>query len=797
MNDFHLDQLQSPPEWSLLVGEIGRGAVYAAVVFFFLSAIAWVFLPKLKEATVAAAWAFGLGCASILVSFATLTTLFITNRFEYAYVWAHGDAQNTLQYRIAAVWSGQEGSFLLWATAAAVCALITVHRTKQYRRWYTVATSFVLGGLASILAFESPFRMNLVEGKPFVPAAGQGLAPSLLNYWVVIHPPTIFLGFGALTVMFAMGFAAMLDKDRDSWVPIVRPWSIAAMTVLGLGLCMGGFWAYETLGWGGFWMWDPVENVSFVPWVLAIALVHGMLVQRAKHGWQASNFLLAGLPFLTFVYGTFLTRSGLLSQASVHSFAEMESNALKLLLVLMGGAFLVYLGLWGVRAFQAARKPEEVPGGTIANRKGWYLIGNILLAAMGLATLIGMSVPLVQALRGQAPKVVEETLYHQVLSWVFVPLMLAMAIGPFMSWKGSTGKEFRERVYTILCFSIGLAGLVIFLFVVTPFKNIVNFQPTIHMPMGLKVNGLAWMMFLLTVCCFALVGNAWKVAEKWKRSKWGSMPYMSHIGLAVLMTGLIMSRGMEQHGSSVVATGHPGQLLGYNVVYRGLTSDLKDRTNQAVFDVYDSKQPDKLLFTARPGLYEVVMGDGQTTNMVWPAIRHQFFHDVYFSLGQPQRFGQDLSLPEKQSTAFGGAKITYLGMSRQGQLGQAGTVFTANVQIEKDGKTETVSPSLEIGGADGAIRKPVTTQSGMTIEFSGMNVADKSVQLRVDSDMMVFPVDIYHKPLTGLVWFGCGLMTLAGLLSAYAARVPKPVTTTDTEPGRKRPIGDRELIGTT
>lgn len=369
MKDFTLDQLQRPPDWSLFTGDLGRGAVYAAIVLFLVAACAWAFLPKLKEATRVGAWAFALGCTGILLAFVTLAVLFVNNRFEYAYIWEHGDATNALQYRVAAVWSGQEGSFLLWATAASIWALVTVAKTGIYRRWYTVAYSFVLGGLASILAFESPFKMNLFEGAPFVPPAGQGLAPSLLNYWVVIHPPTIFMGFGALTVLFAMGFAAMLEKNRDAWVPIVRPWAIAAMAILGLGLCMGGFWAYETLGWGGFWMWDPVENVSFVPWVLSIALVHGLIVQRAKQGWQATNFLFAGLPFLTFLYGTFLTRSGMLSSASVHSFAEMESNALKLLLVLMAGAFIGYLGLWGYRAVQAARSPVEAPAGTWGKKR--------------------------------------------------------------------------------------------------------------------------------------------------------------------------------------------------------------------------------------------------------------------------------------------------------------------------------------------------------------------------------------------------------------------------------------------
>lgn len=772
MNDLNPNDLLTPPAWSLQVGELGRVLVLLSVVLFALSGAAWFLSKKLPILQTSAKISFSSACVAILGAFVSLGVLFANNRFEFAYVYGHADTHNLLQYRIAGIWSGQEGSFLLWATCSAIFALLTVARTNIYRRWYSIAFSFFLGGLGSILAFESPFKLNLFEGKPFVPADGLGLAPSLQNYWVVIHPPTIFLGFGSLTALFALAFAALAERDYENWIPIVRPWAIVSVTLVGLGLCMGGFWAYETLGWGGFWMWDPVENVSFVPWCFAIALVHGVIVQATKKKWQISNLLMGGLPFLVFVYGTFLTRSGFLSDASVHSFAEMDRSALKLLVFLMGGATLGFAGLWAFRAFQARSTVIEEKPVTGPRREAFYMVGITTLLTMGIATMLGMSVPFVQALKGEKPRVVEEALYHQVLAWIFVPLMLLMAVTPFVSWRGMKTKDLVARIYTILCVSVGVTGLLLFLTVVTKFSKNLNMAPTVTLLGRFEVQNLAWPLVLVGLCVFVLVANFWRVGELVKRSKLGVAPFLAHIGVAVLMAGLIISRAFEVKGQSMVMQNHPGRLLNYEVRFAGMTSDEHDRDNKMKLAVYDPHNPgSKPLFTATPGLYKVEGADGQSSTMRWPYIHKGWLMDTYVALGEPQTdAGSDITLPVGKSTQLGGLTLTYLKMTREGEFGMKGTRFGALVSVSGGGKTETLHPEMELGEGGQTVMHPAKLDDQMQLAMVGMDAASKSAVLRVQLATPIYPIEIYHKPMTSLVWLGTGLMTLSGFASAYYRR---------------------------
>lgn len=771
MNDLIPDEFVAPPAWSLTLGIVGRILILVSAGVFSVSGLSWLLSHRWKRLEPIGKIGFNCACAGLVGAFVVLGVLFATNRFEFEYVYGHADTHNALAYRIAGIWSGQEGSFLLWATASAIFALATVGRTGAYRRWYTVAYSFFLGGVASILAFESPFRLNLFEGKPFVPIEGMGLAPSLQNYWVIIHPPTIFLGFGSLTALFALAFAALATKDYESWIPVVRPWAIVSVTLVGLGLCMGGFWAYETLGWGGFWMWDPVENVSFVPWCFAAAFVHGVIVQVTRKKWQMSNMLFGALPFLVFVYGTFLTRSGFLSDASVHSFAEMDRSALKLLIVIMAGTTLGFSGLWCFRALQQRKLAVAAEKSPSLSREAFYTFAIMALLMMGAATMVGMSVPLIQALKGQKASVVEEAMYHQVLPWIFIPIMLLMAVTPFVAWRGMAAKELAAKVYSILCVTVAFTGLALFLCVVTPFGKRIQLAPEVTMLGKFHVNGLAWITALVGICLFVIVANGWRLAEILKRSKMGTAPFLAHIGVAILMTGLIVSRGFEQKARSIVMADHPGRLLDYEVRYRGMTLKDTNRDNRLLLDVYSAHGKGELLFTASPGLYKTKMAGGKDATMVWPHIERGLLMDTYISLGQPQTDASgEVTVPMGETANFGGLAFTYDKMTRQGEFGQKGAKFGAEVTVRGGGRSATLKPSLELGDGGAMIEHPVELDKNMQLAMVRMNASDKSITLRVQLTTPVYPIEIYHKPMTILVWLGSAVLTISGLLAAYYRR---------------------------
>ncbi|MBL8040765.1 MAG: cytochrome c biogenesis protein CcsA [Chthonomonas sp.] len=781
MDNNQLAGLIAPPTWSLTLGVVGRFLILAAAGLFALSGVSWFASVKWKLGERIGKIGFLSGCVALIGAFVALGVLFANNRFEFEYIYGHSDLANALGYRIAGIWSGQEGSFLLWGTCSAVFGLLTVAKTQAYRRWYSIVFCFFLGGIASILAFESPFNLNMVGGKPFVPEDGLGLAPSLQNYWVIIHPPTIFLGFGSLTCLFALAVAALATRDYEKWIPIVRPWAIISTTLVGVGLCMGGFWAYETLGWGGFWMWDPVENVSFVPWCFAAALLHGVIVQATKKKWQITNLMLAGLPFLIFVYGTFLTRSGLLSDASVHSFAEMDRSALKLLNIVMGVSTLGFLGLWGVRAWQSRNAPKPSEASTGVRREGFYMVGITLLLVMGIATAIGMSVPLMQALRGEKPRVVEEGVYHQVLSWIFVPTMILLAVTPFVAWRGMRARDLISRIYTIFCITVGLSGLILFATVVTPFGHQIDLEPTVTLLGKFPVKGLTWLMILVGICMFAFVGNLWCVAGLFKRSKLGTAPFITHLGLAILMSGLIISRGFERKGEGMVMQDHPGRLLNYEVRYAGMTLNEHDRNNKLKLAIFDPGKKGGPLFTAYPGLYRVQMADGRESVMVWPHIERGFLMDTYVSLGQPQMgAGQEFSVKKGESISFGDFTIKYLEMTRKGEPGQMGTRFGALVKVTQGDKTQTLNPEMELGGEQGMIEHPVKLADQLELAMAGMNAADKSVRLKIQVTVPIYPVEIFHKPMTSLVWLGTGVMTFGGFLSAFYRRSRRPDSTANS-----------------
>ncbi|RYG39457.1 hypothetical protein EON79_24055, partial [bacterium] len=324
-------------------------------------------------------------------------------------------------------------------------------RAGQFTRPAAGAMAIFLAGICAIIHKGSAFTfLNDVvqKGEVLLPPNGNGLTPSLQNYWVAIHPPTIFSGFGLLIVPFGLGVAGVIRRDLTGWIAAARPFALWGVAILGLGISMGGLWAYETQGWGGFWAWDPVENVSLVPWLFLVALAHSLLIQARTARGSIATLVLAGLPFLAFVYGTFLTRSGLLDKVSVHSFASMEADALRYLRGMLIGLAIGYVAyvVQSIRLAKALPAPVPVERPAGYDRGQAYAAGIVLISLIAVVVSVGMSWPVLQVLRGGEGARIEEPTYHKALVWFFIPVMLLMAVGPFLTWKAEVPKETWRRV---------------------------------------------------------------------------------------------------------------------------------------------------------------------------------------------------------------------------------------------------------------------------------------------------------------------------------------------------------------
>ncbi|MFN7171450.1 MAG: cytochrome c biogenesis protein CcsA [Fimbriimonadaceae bacterium] len=755
----------------MLIGHVGSGLIWLAILTFFASVVLWAIRPRYAAGERLAKISFTVGCFALFGAFAALAALFMTDQFQYEYVFGRSDRINPWYYKFASVWAGQEGSFLLWAVCSALFALVAMKSTGLYRRWYTIANAFFLGSLAAILAYESPFRVPLFDGQPIMPPNGVGMTPALQNVWVVIHPPAIFLGFGSLAILAAFGFAAMIVGNTTDWIARVRPWAILSMSLTGFGLCLGGIWAYETLGWGGFWAWDPVENTSFVPWLLGVMFVHGLLVQASTKKWQVSNLLMAGLPFLAFCYGTFLTRSGVLAETSVHSFAEMNRIALIFLVGFVSLAYAIYLGTWFWRWNKIRKEPKPESSFKpefFLNREGLYKSGMVLLLLTALTTAIGMSYPFFTGLAGQAPKIIEEHTYNMIVAYFFIPVMALIGIAPYVSWKGAGARVLMGRLTMGFSIALAVTGILAMVIAHPEWGLKLDTEGPSGIPFG-DIAKAPWMLVLVFFSSFALFSNTWRFIELVRKQGVPLGGFITHAGLAVLIGGLIISRGFERRSDIVyLQEGAPVAALGYVIDYQGQTSaDLFDRNNRMRFTLTGPGGT----FEARPGLYFTAGQEGDLNQMVWPHIENKILYDVYFTLLPLILDATDLiTLSPGESVEMERFKMTYVEPRVTGTPGTGDAVFGALLRFEYEGQVYEVVPNMGFGGEVEPAR--VGTEHMVTLQR--MDAADRSIAVQLHYLKPVMPIELFYKPMTILVWLGTFLLFFGGLWAWGERRMKKP-----------------------
>src|SRR5215469_11349497 len=365
----------------------------------------------------------------VALAFGALMQAFIISDFSVASVANNSNSRQPLLYRMAGLWGNPEGSLLLWISllaiyGAAVAVFGGILPARLRARVLAVQGAIAFGFLAFTLFASNPFaRLDPA------PVDGAELNPILQDPGLAFHPPMLYLGYVGLSMAFSFAVAALIEGRVDAaWARWVRPWTLAAWTCLTVGIGAGSWWAYHTLGWGGWWFWDPTENASFMPWLVATALLHSAIVVEKRDSLKGWTILLAILAFGLSLVGTFLVRSGIIT--SVHSFANDPARGLFIL-----GLLVIYVG-GGLTRF-AWRAPALKPGGLFApiSREGGLLINNLLLTVAAATVLIGTLYPLILETMGGGTVSVGAPWYNKTFLPIVLPLITLTAIGPLLSWK--------------------------------------------------------------------------------------------------------------------------------------------------------------------------------------------------------------------------------------------------------------------------------------------------------------------------------------------------------------------------
>src|SRR5499427_6650749 len=462
------------------------------------------------EALPAARTAYAAFATCIVAAAGVLMTLLLQHRFDVAYVNAYSSRELPFHFLISTFWAGQEGSFLLWCFWGSLIGLFVWRNAKEQEAPVMVVYLSTFLGIIAILCKQSPFKLL----PPPPPADGVGLNPLLQDPWMVIHPPVMFLGFASLSVPFAFAIAALWKKRWDGWITRALPWALLTFLTLGTAILMGGYWAYKTLGWGGYWGWDPVENTSLVPWLFTTALVHGMFLQRSRKQHRKINLLLACTAYAAILYGTFLTRSGVLADFSVHSFIDLGITGwlVAILVIFIGTSAALIAWRW-----REIPKPtqEEPP---LLSRSVLFILGIAVFCALVTVILLGTSAPILTRL-GRTPSQVQTGFYGKTTTPAGFLLVFLAALVPFVGWKGETGKALFQSSRRSLAVAAVLTA--------------VAWALGAHRPETLV---------LIFTAFFAADMNLRAVLRKASNGKFGGAGgYLAHVGVGIMLAGIVVS----------------------------------------------------------------------------------------------------------------------------------------------------------------------------------------------------------------------------------------------------------------
>jgi cytochrome c-type biogenesis protein CcmF len=547
--------------------------------------------------------------ALVVVAFLCLAYSFATSDFSVELVALHSNTQLPLPYRIAATWGSHEGSLLLWMLMLASWALAVTLRSRNLpapllARVLAVMGIVGVGFLLFMLFTSNPFLR-------LVPAAAEGrdLNPLLQDPGMVIHPPMLYMGYVGFSVAFAFSIAALLAGKLDAtWARWSRPWTLAAWSFLTIGIALGSWWAYYELGWGGWWFWDPVENASFMPWLVGTALVHSLAVTEKRGTFKSWTVLLAIVAFSLSLLGTFLVRSGVLT--SVHAFATDPTRGVFILVflaVVVGGSLTLY-------AFRAGSVGAGA-GFDPVSRESLLLANNILLVIACASVLLGTLYPLVIDALGAGKISVGPPYFDAVFFALTAPLVFLLALGPVASWRRALLPDLWTRLRWALAVAIVTACLLPLV--------MGTWRPMVAV-------GLFLAMWIAASTAVVVVQRLRHTTLRSNSAAWYGM-VLAHLGVAVFIVGVTMVKGYGIEQNATMEKGQTVQVGGYDFTFGGVVP-VNGPNYSGVAGIVEMRKDGKLLDTLRP---EKRIYNASGMPMTEAAIDAGPFGDRYVSLGEP------------------------------------------------------------------------------------------------------------------------------------------------------------------
>jgi cytochrome c-type biogenesis protein CcmF len=717
--------------------------------------------------------------AALLGGAAFLWWILFNHQYQFQYVHDYSSRAMPRHFVYAAFWGGQEGTFLLWGLITATLGLILMRWKSKDMPVAMFFMNLPLVMLTLVTVIRGPF---LLAHEAFTD--GVGLNPLLQDYWMTIHPPVLFTGFSSFVVPFAIACSGLVRRDYDSWVKAALPWVAFSAAIQATGFIMGGVWAYKVLGWGGYWGWDPVENGSLIPWLCNIALLHGMLVQRVTGSLRRMNFFLAITSYVLVLYASFLTRSGVLADFSVHSFANLGLSGFLLSFIAVAG-----LSGYGLLVWRIAQK--DIPGpieplGSYG-RESFMWLGQLVFMLMCMLVTLGMSAPLITRLFGP-PANVQTSYYNLVNAPLAVAMGLLLGLSPLLRWRKNDVPGHPPAVRGALGISglaIGLlflgtfllswshridaqwvsyAGIALLLWIVAA---MVMYAPVTMVAVGMGgaitlvaiVIGVrdAMPAAVIFAMSFALCANFGVMVRGFRASWKHGVAYLGHMGASVLLIGVIASSKYGQSAQVQLPQGEARNALGYRLTFEGMKHEA-DGKDQAVIAVASPGRN----FTARARFFWSEYNQGWMKN---PHIERFIAEDVYISPlemvgGDPSSAGVWFNPGESKKVG----QVTYTFESMLPEPGEGRMKLTAMLTAETGGRTVPLKPTFEIDMASGQ-----QTRSGDYLPGGGQvnlisadpNTGRAQLSLPGQEQVagaQVLAVEVSTKPFINLVWLGAVVM---------------------------------------